>query len=328
MRKEEFYFDSRDNHSKIHAVRYMPDDGKVIGVLQIVHGMAEYVERYEETAQFFTEKGFVVTGEDHLGHGKTVGEDGLKGYFCKKDPATVVVRDVHRLKKLTQELYPSVPYYILGHSMGSFILRNYLCRYGRGIDGAIIMGTGMKPPVMIAAGRVLTAVCSVFPGSRAPGKLLNKIAFGSFNKKIVPQTTPCDWLSCNPENVNRYMEDSLCGFLFTVNGFRTLFDLMARVQNKEYLKNMPESIPLLMVSGAEDPVGGYGREVRRAYDSIKGAGVIDVELKLYEGDRHEILNEDDRFAVMKDICSWLRLHMTKSTFYVHREARDCQWSEQ
>ena len=143
MKKEEFYFESRDGVSRIHGVKYLPDAGDVIGVLQIIHGMAEYVERYEEFAEFLTGKGFVVVGEDHLGHGKSVGENGTYGYFCEQDAATVVVRDAHRLKKMTEAQYPEVPYIILGHSMGSFILRNYLYRYGKGIDGAVIMGTGM-----------------------------------------------------------------------------------------------------------------------------------------------------------------------------------------
>ena len=143
MIKEEFYFDSRDGESRIHAVRYTPDDGNVKGIVQVVHGMAEYVERYENLAEFLTARGILVTGEDHLGHGKSVAEGGTYGYFCEQDPATVVVRDVHRLKKITEESYPEVPYVILGHSMGSFITRNYLCRYGKGVDGAVIVGTGM-----------------------------------------------------------------------------------------------------------------------------------------------------------------------------------------
>ena len=129
VKKEEFTFDSRDGATKIHAVRWVPE-GKVVCILQIIHGMAEYVERYEQLAQYLGEKGILVTGDDHLGHGKSVGEEGAYGYFCEQDPATVVVRDVHRLKKITQEEYPGIPYVILGHSMGSFILRNYLFRYG------------------------------------------------------------------------------------------------------------------------------------------------------------------------------------------------------
>lgn len=148
MIKEEFYFDSRDGENRIHAVRYTPDDGNVRGIVQIVHGMAEYVERYENLAEFLTKRGILVTGEDHLGHGKSVSEGGSFGYFCEQDPATVVVRDVHRLKKITEEQYPQVPYIILGHSMGSFYCqelsvplrqRNRRCghrRYGNAVGGA------------------------------------------------------------------------------------------------------------------------------------------------------------------------------------------------
>ena len=152
VKKEEFTFDSRDGSTKLHAVRWTPS-GKVICILQIVHGMAEYVERYEALALYLGEKGILVTGDDHLGHGKSVGERGAYGYFCDQDPATVVVRDVHRLKKITQEEYPGVPYVILGHSMGSFILRNYLFRYGSGIQGAIICGTGSQPPLLVKVQR-------------------------------------------------------------------------------------------------------------------------------------------------------------------------------
>ena len=141
MIKEEFYFDSRDGENRIHAVRYTPDDGNVRGIVQIVHGMAEYVERYEELAKYLTDRGILVTGEDHLGHGKSVSEGGTFGYFCEQDPATVVVRDVHRLKKITEEQYPQVPYIILGHSMGSFITRDFAAKYGEELAGITICGT-------------------------------------------------------------------------------------------------------------------------------------------------------------------------------------------
>ena len=144
MRKEAFSFDSRDGETKLHAIRYLPDEGVPIrGVVQIVHGMSEYFERYEPFSRYLTEHGFVVTGDDHMGHGESVAEGMTFGYFCRQDPATVLVRDEHRLKKITQELFPGVPYLLIGHSMGSFIVRNYLCRYGTGISAAVLLGTGM-----------------------------------------------------------------------------------------------------------------------------------------------------------------------------------------
>ncbi|MBE5884247.1 MAG: alpha/beta hydrolase [Lachnospiraceae bacterium] len=306
MKKEEFYFDSRDGEHKIHAVRYMPDDDKVTCVVQIIHGMAEYMERYEEFAEFLTQKGILVTGEDHLGHGKTVAEDGSYGYFCEQDPATVVVRDVHRLKKMTESLYPNVPYVILGHSMGSFILRNYLCRYGTGIEGAVIMGTGMQTPALIKMSKAILAIQKVFLGSKHVGRFIDQAAFGAYNKHFEPTRTASDWLSRDEEKVDQYVADPLCGFTFTVNGFQTLFELIARIQKKENLEKIPKELPILMVSGAEDPVGDCGEGVKRAYASLEDVGLTNMELKLYEHDRHELLNELDRTMVMENIYDWIR----------------------
>lgn len=305
MIKEEFYFDSRDGQNRIHAVRYTPEDGKVRGIVQVVHGMAEYVERYEELARFLTERGMLVTGEDHLGHGGSVAEGGTYGYFCEQDPATVVVRDVHRLKKITQEDYPGVPYIILGHSMGSFITRNYLCRYGNGIDAAVIVGTGMQSKGLILCSKTLAGLQKLIYGSKHVSHFIDNAAFGSYNKRIEAPRTSSDWLSRNADNVDRYIADELCGFTFTVNGFQTLFELIARLQKRENLEKVPQDLPILMVSGAEDPVGDYGEGVRRAYDSLKRAGVKNITMKLYEGDRHELLNEDDAAMAMEDIYQWI-----------------------
>lgn len=305
MKKEEFYFESRDGESRIHAVRYIPDGGEIKGVFQIVHGMAEYIERYEDIAGFMTERGFVVTGEDHLGHGKTVPEGGIYGYFCEQDPATVVVRDVHRLKKMTQEAYPGVPYFILGHSMGSFIVRNYIQKYGTGITGAVIMGTGMQPKFLIGISKFIVGMQKLFCGSRHGSRFINNIAFGSYNKRIKNPGTEFDWLSKNEANVDKYIADPLCGQLFTVNGFGTLFELIARLLDKKKVANVPNELPILMVAGAEDPVGNYGKGVEQAKASLEAAGVKDLTMKLYPGDRHEILNEDDRDVVKEDIYNWI-----------------------
>lgn len=305
MVKEEFYFDSRDGKSKLHAVRYSPDNGgKVRCVLQIVHGMAEYAERYEEFAEYFTERGFVVTGEDHLGHGKSAEDPKEYGYFCEQDPATVLVRDVHRLKKLTQALYPDVPYVIMGHSMGSFITRNYMCRYGTGIAGAVIMGTGMQPFGTLLAAKALAGLQKLFCGSRHKAGFIDKLAFGGYNKKITNFRTHCDWLSRDSGKVDQYLSDPMCGFTFTVNGFLTLFELVSRLYKKENLAKIPKDLPVLMVSGDADPVGDYGKGVERAYESMAAAGLTRVKRKMYEGARHELTNETNRKEIMQDICEW------------------------
>ncbi len=306
MVKEEFYFDSRDGKSRIHAVRYRPEDaGQIRCILQVVHGMAEYVERYEEFAAYLVERGFVVTGDDHLGHGKSVGEGGKQGYFCERDPATVLVRDVHRLKKLTEELYPGVPYVLMGHSMGSFITRNYLCRYGTGISGAVIMGTGMQPKAVLDMARLVAGIQKFFCGPMHVSRLLDRLAFGGYGKGITDRRTAFDWLSRDRERVDRYIADPMCGFTFTVNGFGALFELVLRLYSPENLAAVPRELPVFMVSGDADPVGDYGKGVRRAYDSLVAAGLTDIRLKLYPGGRHELLNETNRSQVMQDICRWV-----------------------
>lgn len=305
IKKEEFYFDSRDGEHKIHAVKWIPETEKPVCILQIVHGMAEYVERYDEFAAYLANKGILVVGDDHLGHGKSVTPGEPYGYFCKEDAPTVLVRDEHRLKKMIQEQHVGVPYIILGHSMGSFIIRNYLLRYGSGIDGAIIMGTGMQPKAVVMAAAALAAFQKVFCGGRHVSKLIDKAAFGSYNKRIESPKTDADWLSANEENVQKYLEDPLCGFVFTVNGFQTLFKLIRNLYDKEKLKTMPKNLPVFFVAGAEDPVGDYGRSVERVYQSYKDLGMENVQIKLYPGDRHEILNETDREDIYGDIYRWL-----------------------
>lgn len=305
MKREDLYFDSRDGKSKIHAVRWEPDDtSNVVAVLQIVHGMAEHVDRYEEFAKFLTDRNFVVTADDHLGHGKTC-ENAIPGYFCKNDPATTVVKDVHRLKKITQEKYPRIPYYILGHSMGSFILRNYLFQYGKGISGAIIMGTGMVPASMARLSYVMASLGCIFGKSQKPSTTLDKIAFGTYLKRIPNPRTPADWLSKNEANVDEYIKDPLCGFVFTCNGFKTLGSLLCRLVKKSNIEKMPVSLRVFIVSGEEDPVGDYGQGPKKVYKQYIDEGMQKVEMKLYPDDRHEILNELDRATVYEDIYQWI-----------------------
>lgn len=313
MIKEEFYYESRDGKSKIHAIRYTPEGNmEPCAVVQIVHGMAEYFERYEEFAEFLTGKGFVVVGEDHIGHGKSVGKKGRCGYFCEGDAATVVIRDVHRLKKMTQEIYSKLPYVIMGHSMGSFIVRNYITRYGTGVEGSIIMGTGMVPLPLVRMSKMMAGLQALFLGDEHVSKFIDKLAFGSYNDHIESPATPFDWLTRDANRVAKYVADPMCGFLFTVNGFATLFELIYRLYNTEILNKIPKTLPILMISGKEDPVGEYGKGVQRAYESLCGIGMKNVGLKMYDGARHELLNETNREEVFNDIYRWLEANILQT----------------
>lgn len=303
--KEDFYFDSRDGEHKIHAVKWIPDADKPACILQIVHGMAEYIDRYDDFANFLADRGILVVGDDHLGHGQSVQPGEPYGYFCKEDAPTVLVRDEHRLKKMMQEQYAGVPYVILGHSMGSFITRNYLVRYGTGIDGAIIVGTGMHSKPGLIFGLALTALQGLFCGADHASKFMNMATFGAYNKRVKSPGTPVDWISRNEDNVRKYINDPLCGFTFTVNGFHTLFKLIYNLHDKEKLSKMPKNLPIFFLSGAEDPVGNYGRSVEQVYQSYKEIGMENVQMKLYPKDRHELLNEVDKEDVYGDIYRWI-----------------------
>lgn len=305
IKKEEFYFESRDAEHKIHAIKWVPEVEKPVCILQIVHGMAEYIDRYDDFANYLADRGILVVGDDHLGHGKSIQPGESYGYFCKEDAPTVLVRDEHRLKKMMQEKYPGVPYLILGHSMGSFITRNYLMRYGSGVNGALIVGTGMQPKPALVCGLALTAVEKLFCGDRHVSKLVDKVAFGVYNKKIESPKTSFDWLSRNEDNVRKYIDDPLCGFIFTINGFQTLFKLIYNLHDTEKLKQMPANLPVFFLAGEDDPVGDYGRGVEKVYQSFREMGMENVQMKLYPKDRHEILNEVDKEDIYGDIYRWI-----------------------
>ena len=305
MRKEEISFESRDGASSIYAVKWIPE-GTPKAILQITHGMAEHIGRYEDFATYMCEHGFLVIGDDHLGHGRTLHiNEGKPGYICAKHGDTVMVRDEHRLKKIVQGENPGIPIFILGHSMGSFILRNYMYRYGTGINGAIVMGTGMQPRALLAVSRAMAAVSGFVLGDDHIPTLLNAMAFGAYNKRIPDAANDYAWLSKSDEIQQKYIADPDCGFTFTVNGFKVLFKLIWKLTDKANVEKMPKNLPVFMVSGEEDPVGNYGEAVKQVYESYKALGMEDVTLKLYKDDRHEILNETDHDQVYEDILKWI-----------------------
>lgn len=311
VKREEFSYDSRDMISKIHAFKWVPQNQEIRYIVQLIHGKTESIERYEDFASFLAEKGILVVGNDHLGHGTTASNPADRGYFCKNDGATVLVRDVHRLKKMMQEQYSGKQYFIIGHSMGSYILRNYLCRYGTGIDGAVICGTGSRNYLQLKLEKAFISFLTLVKGDHGISKMLNDMAFSSFNSQIENPQTPADWLTKDKEIVEKYCSDEQYQYLFTLNGFKVLADLIDNSQSKRYLDNMPKELPIFFVSGTMDPVGDYGKGVKKAYKTFKDMGMKDVSLKLYEGDRHEILNEIDRAVVYNDLLNWIESHVTK-----------------
>lgn len=303
MRKEEFYYDSFCNTNKIHAIKWVPE-GTPLCVVQIVHGMAEYVERYEGLATFLTDRNIIVVGADHLGHGLSMGEN-PSGYFCEKDPAKVLVEDVRILKNIIRKEYTDIPYIMFGHSMGSFITRNFIHTYSSEIDGVILSGTGMLPKVLLTAMKVLVNVLILAKGSRYKSAFADKIAFGSYLDRIDNPQTPFDWLSTDGEKVKEYLEDSLCGFTFTLNGFKGLAGLMSGLYDRDKIAAIEKDFPMHFIYGDQDPVGDYGKSAYKSSHVYTDAGMNRVTVKVYQGKRHELLHEDIRENVMEDIYAWI-----------------------
>ena len=304
--KQTFFFPSADGKTQIRVIEWIPD-GEVRAVLQICHGMAEHILRYDRFATAMNAAGIYVVGNDHLGHGESVSEDALHGFFKHPDGNVCLLSDIHTLRMRTQEKYPDVPFFLLGHSMGSFLTRQYLAMHGEGLAGAIVMGTGLQASATLSVARGLCRVIAVFCGRKHHSLLVNLLAFSSNNHRIKHPRTVFDWLTKDESMVDRYIEDPWCGFLFTVNGFDQMFYSIGLAQKKETFEAAPQSCPILLVSGAEDPIGHYGADVQKIYDTYKAAGKS-VQMKLYPEDRHEILNETDRLTVDDDLKQFILAH--------------------
>ena len=304
MVRNEFTFLSADGKTPIHAVEWLPES-QVRAVLQISHGVSEYILRYEPFAEYLTARGFAVVGHDHLGHGQSVAEGSARLYFGPKGSWNWVVDDIDQRRNLAKEKFPQVPYFLLGHSMGSFLARTYLIRYPGAVDAVVIMGTGQMPPAVIAVGMAVAAEEARRVGEDQVSPLVDKLSFGAYNKRFAPNRTNFDWLSLNQDNVDRYIADPLCGGNATIGLFREMLGGLSFIAKPKNLKRMNLNIPVLFISGEMDPVGDCGKGVQRAYESFRKAGVRDVSLKLYPELRHEILNETCRETVYDDIYQWL-----------------------
>ncbi len=307
--RDEFYFPSKDGNTEIHTIEWKPV-GEVRAVLQICHGMVEYIRRYDEFAQFLCREGYYVVGNDHLGHGKSIQAKSEYGFFNEKYGNACVLGDMHTLRQRTEKKYPGVPYFMLGHSMGSSLLRQYIQMYGNGLSGAVLMGTvADHKKAALLFGKRLCRVMAAFRGWHYRSKMVDNLVLGAYNKKFKPARTRADWITSDNENLDMYVADPLCSFMSTVNAYYNVFSGMIGIQRKESVYMIPKGLPVLFVSGADDPVGEFGKGVRKIYEKYRAAGIRDVTLRLYTGDRHEILNETDRDQVYKDLLGWFEKHI-------------------
>lgn len=296
------YFDSCGK-GRIHFCRWTPD-GDIKGIVQIIHGIAERVERYDDFANYLNSQGFLVVAEDHMGHGSSLEEGGVRGYF--HGGWFTAVDDSCRLMKDTMAEYPDLPYILFGHSMGSFMARTILAKYpDSGISAAIICGTGWQPtfalPLLI---KVVEGICKK-TGEENPNEQLDNMVFGSYNKRIENPRTAKDWLTRDDAIVDAYIADPMCGFVPACGLLRDMMKGIHYIQQPKNLANMKKDLPVFFIAGQEDPVGPYGKGVEQAAKAFRNAGMINVALKLYPDCRHEILNELNKDEVYGDVTKWI-----------------------
>ena len=277
----EFQFLSSDGHTQLHGMLWEPTDTPVRAVLQVCHGVAEHIARYDAFARALNEQGIVVAGHDHLGHGKSLPQGGTPVYFGQGNTWNTVVDDIYVLHQRLLQKYPDTPLCIMGHSMGSFLTRTYLIRYPGTVKAAL-------------------------KGENATSDVVTELAFGAYNKLFAPNRTKVDWLSADESNVDDYIADPLCGADATVGLFRQMLHGLRFNQRQSNLRRMDADTPVLFVAGDKDPVGSCGKGVIQSCEAFRAAGVRDCTLKLYPGLRHEILNEKpQRDQITNDIETWL-----------------------
>ena len=303
IRTTHFHYPSARDGCSIHALEWAPE-GPPRGIVHLVHGISEHIGRYDETARFLAEHGFLVCGEDHLGHGRTV-TDGSYGFFAPENGWTLAARDVRALRKLEGARHPNLPYFLLGHSMGSFLTRTYLILWPGTVSGAVLMGTGQEPAPLVALGKLISALECRRLGPRGVSPLVHTLSLGAYNRRFRPSRTPSDWLSRDPAEVDAFLADPLCQSRPTVSLFRDMMGGLQLIARRDQLARMDPSVPVCFLSGQEDPVGGMGRGVEQVVRMFQDAGCRDLSLHLYPGARHELFHEQNRREVWADLLDWL-----------------------
>lgn len=306
MKKEASFLSANQQNTIYYSIWEPAETPRAI--LVGVHGMAEHRLRYDEFGRFLADHRILFTMHDHLGHGESIRQTKEYGYFGHPNGNEYLLSDIHHQVLLMKEMYPKIPLFIMGHSMGSFLVRQYICQYGALLTGTIILGTGFQPKALLLSGKAITKALSVF-GWHFRSRLVYAIAFGSYLKRIKHPKTTRDWTSRDEALVARDIKDPGCMFILTINGFYQMARSIEASQNAQKAHDIPKDLPMLIASGSEDPVGNYKAGVILTKEFYEAAHIKDITLKLYDGDRHEILNELDRQTVYQDLLQWMLLHL-------------------
>lgn len=304
MKIKEYNFPSATGVCEIHGSIFLPDDNEVKTVLAVHHGMAEHKKRYHDFFQYLTSNGIAVFMHDMANHGKSNQNSELTGYFGNKNGYKSLVKDFKTTFDMAKNAYPDKKLIVMGHSMGSFIVRCFTAWYNDSpFDAAIYMGTGSANPIA-AIGDKVTAMVAKLSGYTSKSKLLDKMTFGAYNDKF-EKRTPFDWLSRDTEQVDKYVSDDECGFLFSAQGMNDLVKLNMSANTDEWFESVPKDKPILLISGDMDPVGDYGRGIMDIYDKLIATNHSKAQIKLYSLARHEILNEINKDEVYEDLLSYI-----------------------
>ncbi|MDD3877253.1 MAG: alpha/beta hydrolase [Bacteroidales bacterium] len=305
MTEQIFSFAGKDN-MEIVTYKWLPENvNEAKGVVQIAHGMAEHAARYAQFAQFLNSHGYIVYANDHRGHGKTAKSVRDIGFFGESNGWFTVVDDMHVLTELINKAHPDLPVYIFGHSMGSLLTRTYIALYPNAVKACVLCGTTGNPGIIRYIAMAIIYFYKTVKGKRARVKLLDTMSFGAFNKKIKKPVTQFDWLSTDPEEVNKYLDDPLCGVLFSVKFFEDLLTGLEFIFKKKYIQRIPKDFPLFFISGSDDPVGEFEKGVINAHNSYINEGLRNTTLKFYKNKRHELINETNREEVYTDVLNFL-----------------------
>lgn len=288
-----------------------PEGVDLRGIIQISHGVCEYFSRYTTFAKYLCGLGFVVCGNDHLGHGASAQSTADLGFFSARDGWRYLVHDMGKLTDIMRLRYPDLPCFVIGHSMGSLLTRLYLPQYGTMLNGAILCGTVGPAPFAYMAARVANSIAHS-KGATYRSAFLSQIAYRHCNRKLREHAGPFDWLNRDPQAVDLFQCDEKCNFLLTATGYRDLFLLVGHANDSRNFRQTPRNLAILLLAGDADPISGHGEGVRQVANLYRGAGLQDIDLILYKGARHEILNETNRHEVFGDISRWLEQHLANS----------------
>jgi len=303
MKKERFTLGVSQQGTIVGYKWYNPSCYFFKGVVILVHGMAEHIERYDEFAQTLAKEGYIVYGHNQRGHKDSIKSDNDYGYMSDNDNFSILVTDLKEIYDYIQKEYLTLPIYMFGHSMGSFVVQRFAQLYGSRIQGIILSGSAKNPKLSLFMGMLLAGIIKRCKGPKSRSKLLYNLIFGSFNKRYKPNRTKYDWLNSVPDEVDKYCADKYCGGIFTSVFYRDFFRGLYELNLNYDL--IPKELPIFIISGKADPVGGSSKLVKRLYRKYNRLGITNLKFKLYPQARHEIIHEVCKGEVYADCLNWL-----------------------